>query len=247
MGRWQERRRHASGFRPPDAAGFENPLGDALSLGRRRSEGRAGRARRLVLPEGPGAEAPRSARALQLLLEQRPRRPRARHPAKRHHDDGELRAASSERAHRELPGARAPSRQGHVDGGALPGWPASDAQPGDGLQLQLDEHVHLRRRCGAAASEGHDPSPGGVVRQHQGEQVESGSGSVGRLRRPDGGRDGPRVAQHHLLTTTTSSRRRSPSARRRRPRTRSSNSSKHETFDEAPLPPGSGASLLPFG
>ena len=32
----------------------------------------ARRARRLVLPEGPGAEAPRSARALQHLLRQRP-------------------------------------------------------------------------------------------------------------------------------------------------------------------------------
>ena len=45
---------------------LEDHLGDALSRGRRRDH-RAHRARRLVLPEGPGAEAPRGARAVQHL------------------------------------------------------------------------------------------------------------------------------------------------------------------------------------
>ena len=135
-------------------------------------------------------------------------------PPNADHDDRELRSASAERAHRELPGARAPARQGHVDGGALPGWPASDAQPGDGLQLQLDEHVHLRRRFGAAASEGHDPSPGRVVRQHERRTSRiririSGSAMATErwTRWATRGSTSP-------TTTTRSSRRRSPSARR---------------------------------
>ena len=76
----------------------------------------AHRARRLVLPEGPGAEASRSARALQHVLR---RHPRARHPAEPGDDDRELRDAERERADRELPGAHAPARQGHVDGSDL--------------------------------------------------------------------------------------------------------------------------------
>ena len=52
---------------------------------------------------------------------------------------------------------------------------------------------------GAAAAEGHDPPPRRVVRQHEGQQDQPGSGSVGRLGRPHRGRDGPRVAEHHLL------------------------------------------------
>ena len=80
-----------------------------------------------------------------------------------------------------------------------PGRQARDAEPGDRLQLQLAQHVHLRRRCGAAAAEGHDPPPARVVRQHEGQQVEPRSGSVGRLGRSHRRRDGPRVAEHHLL------------------------------------------------
>ena len=38
-----------------------------------------------------------------------------------------------------------------------------------------------------------------VVRQHEEQQVEPGSGSVGRLGRSHRGRNGPRVDQHHLL------------------------------------------------
>ena len=74
---------------------------------------------RLVLPEGPGAEAPRSARAVQHVLGRGPRRPLARHPAELGDDDRELRDAEAERPDRELPGAHAPARQGHVDGSDL--------------------------------------------------------------------------------------------------------------------------------
>jgi hypothetical protein len=61
------------------------------------------------------------------------------------------------------------------------------------LQLQLDDQLHLRRRRGAAAAEGHGHSRHSVVRQHQGEQEQPGSRSVGRLRRPHGRRDGARL------------------------------------------------------
>ena len=37
-----------------------------------------------------------------------------------------------------------------------------------------------------------------VARQHEGQQVQSGSGSVGRLRRPHGGRDGPRLDERRV-------------------------------------------------
>ena len=66
VGGRQERRRDASRFWPSDAAGLEDHLGDALPRGRR-GDHRRDRARRLVLPEGPGAEASRGARPVQHL------------------------------------------------------------------------------------------------------------------------------------------------------------------------------------
>ncbi len=92
-----------------------------------------------------------------------------------------------ERPHRKLPGAHAPARQGHVDGSTLSGRPPRDAEPGDGLQLQLAQHVHLRGRCGAAPAQGHDAPLHRVVRQHVEQQVEPGSRSVGGLGRSHGG------------------------------------------------------------
>ena len=70
MGGRQERRRDASGLGPSDAAELQDHLGDALSRGRRGDQ-RAHRARRLVLPEGSGAEAPRGACAVQHVLRRR--------------------------------------------------------------------------------------------------------------------------------------------------------------------------------
>ena len=162
MGRRQERRRDASGFGASHAAGVEDRLGSALPRGRR-SDHRLGRAGRVFLSEGAGAEASRGAGALQHV--HRPAHG-ARHPAQSGHDHRELRHAQGERAHRELPGAHAPARQGHVDGSALSGWPPRDAEPGHRLQLQLAQHVHLHGRRGAAAAQGHAAAPDRVVRQH---------------------------------------------------------------------------------
>ena len=49
-----------------------------------------------------------------------------------------------------------------------------------GLQLQLDDQLHLRRRRGAGLPEGHDHPCDGVVRQHGEQQEQSGSEPVGR-------------------------------------------------------------------
>ena len=101
-------------------------------------------------------------------------------------------------AHRELPAAHAPARQGDVDGSDPAERPDADAEPGQRLQLQLAQQLRLRRRRGAAAAEGHDPAGHGVARQHRGQQEQPRSESVGRLGRSHGRRDGARVGQHHL-------------------------------------------------
>ena len=68
--------------------------------------------------------------------------------------------------HRELPAAHAPARQG--DDGRSDAAERAEAgdQPGQRLQLQLDDHLRLRRRRGAAPAEGDDPEGHGVARQH---------------------------------------------------------------------------------
>src|SRR5258708_461934 len=71
--------------------------------------------------------------------------------------------------------------------------------PGSRRPLQLRQHGHRRGRCGAPPREGDDPAPHRVVPQHDRQQVDPRSGSVGRLRRPHRRRDGPRVAEHHVL------------------------------------------------
>ena len=80
----------------------------------------------------------------------------------------------------------------------LPDGTQPDRQLRRQLQLQLDDELHLRRRCGAGVSEGHDHPRERVVRQHQGQQVQPRSGSVGGLRRPHGGRDGARLDERGL-------------------------------------------------
>src|SRR5262249_48560978 len=65
--------------------------------------------------------------------------------------------------------------------------------------LQLDDQLHLRGRRGAAAAEGHGHPRHRVVRQHEGQQEQPRSGSVGRLRRSDSGRDGARLDERRVL------------------------------------------------
>ena len=72
MGRRQERRRDAPGLGPPDAARIEDRVGSALPR-RRRGDHRLGRARRLFLSEGSGAEASRGAGAVQHVHRRRGR------------------------------------------------------------------------------------------------------------------------------------------------------------------------------
>ena len=52
----------------------------------------------------------------------------------------------------------------------LPDGTHADRQLRAGLQLQLDDELHLRGRRGAGVPEGHDHSRDRVVRQHVGEQ-----------------------------------------------------------------------------
>ena len=54
--------------------------------------------------------------------------------------------------------------------------------------------------AGAAAAEGHHPPHHRVARQHDGEQEQPGSESVGRLGRPHRRRDGARLGQNPYMT-----------------------------------------------
>ena len=80
----------------------------------------------------------------------------------------------------------------------LPTGPEAGAQPGQRLQLQLDDDLRLRRRRGAAAAEGDDAQGDGVARQHHRQEEQSRSEPVGGLGRSHGGRNGPRLDQHRL-------------------------------------------------
>jgi hypothetical protein len=115
----KEWRRDAPGFRAPRLPGSKivwevhyhavgETITDSVELG-------------VFLSEGPEAEASRSPGAVQHL--QRTAHD-ARHSSESGDDDRKLRHAEGERPHREFPGAHAPARQRHVDGGALPGRPA---------------------------------------------------------------------------------------------------------------------------
>ena len=64
-------------------------------------------------------------------------------------------------------------------------------------------------------AEGHDPEDHVLVRQHDQQQEQSQSQSVGRLRRSDRRRDGPRLGEHHLHDRRGVSR---PKSKRERPR-----------------------------
>jgi hypothetical protein len=54
------------------------------------------------------------------------------------------------------------------------------------LQLQLDEQLHLCRRCRAGAAQRHNPSHLCLARQHHQQPEQSRSQPVGRLGRPHG-------------------------------------------------------------
>ena len=66
------------------------------------------------------------------------------------------------------------------------------------LQLQLAQQLRLRASLGAVAAEGDGAPAQVVVRQHVGKPRQPRPEPVGRLRRPDRGRDGPRLGQRHL-------------------------------------------------
>ena len=69
----------------------------------------------------------------------------------------------------------------------LPDGTSADGQLCRQFQLQLDDQLHLRGRCGAGVSEGHHDPCHRLVRQHHGEPEQSRSGPVGRVWRPHGG------------------------------------------------------------
>ena len=70
--------------------------------------------------------------------------------------------------HRELPAALPSARQGDAGRGDSARRQQADHQLRRQLQLQLDDQLHLRRRRGAAAAQGHRHPRHRVVRQHQG-------------------------------------------------------------------------------
>ena len=121
-----------------------------------------------------------------------------RHSAELDRPHRRLHGAEGEHAHHQLPAALPPARQG--DAGRSD--PARRHQPDHQLrrqvQLQLDDQLHLRRRRGAGVPQGHGHPRERVVRQHQGEQVQSRSRPVGGLRRPHGRRDGARLDERGL-------------------------------------------------
>ena len=112
MGRRQAGRDHARELRQADEARLEDRVGHPLPRGRR-GHHRLGRTRHLLLPEGPGAEVPPDAGALQRHHR---RQPRPRHRAQLAQRDAELPRDEEGRPRRELPAAHAPARQGDVDG-----------------------------------------------------------------------------------------------------------------------------------
>ena len=110
--------------RQADAARLEDPLGHPLQRRRRRHQG-PGRARHLLLSEGPGAEVPHRAVALQRRHR---RQPQPRHRAELDQRRPELPRDAQRRPRRELPAAHAPSRQGD-DGRSHPAQrPAAGAR-----------------------------------------------------------------------------------------------------------------------
>ena len=119
MGGRQERRRDASRLGPPDAARTRRSPGRCTITRSARRSPRTPSSRVWFYPKGQEPKHREVLGAVQHLLRLGARRPRARHPAEPGDDDRELRDAEAERAHRELPGAHAPARQGHVDGSDL--------------------------------------------------------------------------------------------------------------------------------
>ena len=87
----------------------------------------------------------------------------------------------------ELSGAHASAGQRDADDGDSPGWHQPGAEPRERLQLQLAQQLHLRRRRGAVAAQGHRDRAQVLVGQHLGQPRQPGPKPVGRLGRPHGG------------------------------------------------------------
>ena len=112
--------------------------------------------------------------------------------------EGYLRA-EGERPHRELPAAHAPARQGdarwkrscRVVRSRCSATSATSTSTGMTSYVYADDAAPLLPK-------GTIIKVDGVARQHRGEQEQSRSERVGRLRRSHGRRDGARVGQRHL-------------------------------------------------
>ena len=159
VGGRQAGRDHAPRRRQAHAGRLRDPVGHPL-LGGRRGDYRQRPARRLPLSEGPDPRAPAGAAHHGGR--------RRGHPAQQHLRDRGLLPAAARRPRRELPAAHAPAREGDVDGGDPSERAAPAAEPRGRLQLQLAQHLRLRRRRGAAAAPGHDDQGDRVARQHLG-------------------------------------------------------------------------------
>ena len=214
----------------------------------------ARRARRLLLPEGPGAEAPRGARTLRWVRGTNARRldiPPNTVTTTESFVVAEARTRASRTSRRTCTCA---ARRMSME--AI--FPTASAQ----MLSQVSDFNFNWHQQYIYADDAAPLLPKGtilhfarVVRQHDGQQEQSRSGSVGRLRRSHGRRDGPRVGQHHLHE-----RRRLQGGARGAPRApsppsvrRSSNSSRparpRPSFDslaEAPSRPP-GRRLFPSG
>ena len=136
-------------------------------------------ARPLLLPEGTGAEVPPGAGEFQR---DPGRQPQPRDPAELGRRHRELPRDAAERAHRELPAAPAPPRQGHEHGGDSAGRLEADAERRHRLRLQLAQQLRLRGRCRPARPEGDRPASsrrGSTTRLRNGEIRIRISGSAG--------------------------------------------------------------------
>ena len=154
MGGRQAGRADAPGYGQAAAARLEVRLGHPLLASRQGSPARSRWASTSTRRAGPMPTLARAGRARD-----------DGHPSE-HRRMAEGFMVLREGAHRELPAAHAPARQGDDGRGHPADRAAAGDQPGQQLQLQLDDHLRLRRRRGPAAAQGHDAEDHGVARQH---------------------------------------------------------------------------------
>ena len=142
---------------------------------RSRHEG-ASRVRLQVLPEGLSAD-------VQAVADLARQRQRSRREAERIRSAG-ARVRDADRAHEDHRVRAAPARAGHPDVSRSDLGHERSAVDLRRLRPQLGQAVHLRRRRGAAAAEGHDPASHRLPRHDAGEQEPRGPAQLGRRRSP---------------------------------------------------------------